>query len=385
MFKNCPIETSLSNSDVNIDNKIRSNLFSWQGQFSPQLIETLLINYGSINNVVFDPFLGSGTVLFESALLGLSASGCEINPAAVSFSKVYELVNQPKVDVLKSLTLIESILYPFLIEEQHIEELQKVLLQEVKTINKSSHIILMALIIGLDFGEKLINAKRCAVVWETLKQNINKLPHSGKKLRCYHSDSRKSPLLNDSVDLVITSPPYINVFNYHQKYRKSVESTGINVLKVAKSEIGSNRKFRPNRFLTVVQYSMDMFQVFEELTRVCKADAKLIFIVGRESNVKKTAFKNADLISQIANVSGFCLMGKQERVFKNKFGELIYEEILRFTPKKEKHTNSVESAREIGRSALKRALLYCDESVAPELREALEKSKEISTSPFLEA
>ena len=68
----------------------------------------MLTNYDSENSVVFDPFLGSGTVLFECALLGLESSGCEINPAAISFAKIYELINQPKNAVSESLTIVEE-------------------------------------------------------------------------------------------------------------------------------------------------------------------------------------------------------------------------------------------------------------------------------------
>ena len=46
---------------LDIDNKVRSNLFAWNGQFSPQFIETLLEKYSSPSDTVFDPFLGSGT------------------------------------------------------------------------------------------------------------------------------------------------------------------------------------------------------------------------------------------------------------------------------------------------------------------------------------
>ncbi len=37
----------LSGSDLNIDLKTRSNLLPWRGQFSPQLIESLLLSYTS--------------------------------------------------------------------------------------------------------------------------------------------------------------------------------------------------------------------------------------------------------------------------------------------------------------------------------------------------
>ena len=64
-----------------------------------------------------------------------------------------------------------------------------------------------------------------------------------------------------AVDLVITSPPYINVFNYHQNYRAILEVLGFDLLKVAESEIGQPAKNRANRFRTVVQYTLNFDQI----------------------------------------------------------------------------------------------------------------------------
>ena len=100
------ITENLSADLVNIDVKMRSNMFTWRGQFSPQLIEAILSSYADESEFVFDPFLGSGTVLSEAARLGLSASGCEINTAAVAFAKTYELINKPKIKVSQALDKI---------------------------------------------------------------------------------------------------------------------------------------------------------------------------------------------------------------------------------------------------------------------------------------
>src|SRR3989339_1709508 len=78
---------------LDIEDKKRSNLFAWRGQFSPQLIECLLDAYCLPESVILDPFAGSGTVLFEAAAMSLSAYGFEVNPAAWSFSKLYEFAN----------------------------------------------------------------------------------------------------------------------------------------------------------------------------------------------------------------------------------------------------------------------------------------------------
>jgi tRNA G10 N-methylase Trm11 len=390
MLKNQKLSLSLPESVVNIEEKSRSNLFTWRGQFSPQLIESLLKAYAHPNSKIFDPFLGSGTVLYEAGLLGLSAAGCEINPAAISFAKIYELVNTEKkyrdisigyVDKFVSMYTTDLPLLP----TRPITEFESHLLklhQECK--NNVSKTILNALIVGLDFGVKNTDLKRVLNVWGGLRSNIESLPFSTKSLECFEADARKAPVKDNTFDVVVTSPPYINVFNYHQNYRKSVELLGVDVLSVARSEIGSNRKFRGNRFLTVVQYCMDMAQVFEETKRVCKEGANIIFIVGRESNVKKTAFYNADILKEVAAKCGLTLEGQQHRVFGNKFGKSIYEEILRFAiSKKEKNFRAAEQARTIGIDALIMASTNAAQEVKAELLDAIEKAKEIQHSPYL--
>ena len=72
---------------LDIEDKRRTNLFTWRGQFSPQLVENLLLAYCPRDATVLDPFCGSGTVLYECGYLGLQAVGCELNPAAWILSR----------------------------------------------------------------------------------------------------------------------------------------------------------------------------------------------------------------------------------------------------------------------------------------------------------
>ena len=61
---------------------------------------------------------------------------------------------------------------------------------------------------------------------------------------------------------------------------------------------------------------MDLAEVFIELKRVCKPTAKIFLIVGRESNVRRTAFKNAELISSVLELAGFDVVGEQDDVLQ---------------------------------------------------------------------
>ena len=79
----------MDQSKLNVSTKTRANLFNWRGQFTPELIEYLLDCYASPDDVVVDPFAGSGTVLLESARRQLDAHGFEINPAAYTMAKFY--------------------------------------------------------------------------------------------------------------------------------------------------------------------------------------------------------------------------------------------------------------------------------------------------------
>ncbi len=53
---------SIPRESLDLDDKERSNLLPWNGQFSPQLVEVLLRTFSSPGNRICDPFLGSGTV-----------------------------------------------------------------------------------------------------------------------------------------------------------------------------------------------------------------------------------------------------------------------------------------------------------------------------------
>jgi DNA modification methylase len=390
--------TAISQATLNIKDKSRTNLFAWRGQFSPQLIESLLSAYGKNASHIFDPFVGSGTTLYEAARFGKAATGTEVNPAAFSFSRIYKFSNlqtklrDEKIAQLDEL-LIENLAkaLPLFGGEKDISEILRNLYFSSE-ISKDKYIkdLFEALIVRLDIYKNKLTPEYVLNTWSKIKTIVDSLPFSLEPVNSYLSDARCTPLKEDTVDFVVTSPPYINVFNYHQNYRRSVEMLGWDVLSVAKSEIGANRKFRSNRFLTVVQYCMDMAQVFIELLRVCQNYSKLIFIVGRESNVRKTAFYNAELLKTIAvELLDIEFVQQQHRVFKNKFGKNIFEELIHLKiNRKYRHIKldeTVNLARTVGVAALKKALEYAPSESKTDLEDAIEKSQTVKYSPIFNA
>ena len=132
---------------------------------------------------------------------------------------------------------------------------------------------------------------------------------------------------------------------------------------------------------------MDISHVIYQLRRVCKPNSKIIFIVGRKSNVRKTSFRNAKLLKEVFKSQGFILEGSQERVFKNKFGKSIYEEILRFSCGKSLVDNleqGIDKARKISVKFLKENLKSCSDEVRSDISNAIENSNKVECSKLAE-
>jgi len=385
-----PLERDL----LDIANKTRSNLFAWRGQFSPQLVDALITNYAPPGATILDPFAGSGAVLCEAARLGFPAVGTEINPAAISLARLYELANMPLnerrallEDLHQSLKDTLSPALPLFERSDH--NYQRPRLPEAilallnRTDRRESRHVLEALLILLDVGRYKPNSARLRQKWNTLRESIEGLPYCELPIRTLLADCRVLPLHESAVGFVVTSPPYINVFNYHQQYRRSAEILGCDLLAVARSEIGSNRKHRGNRFLTVVQYCLDMARALGELRRVCRTGAQMILVVGRESNVRKTPFFNADIIETLAtDCVGLSCPLRQERVFTNRFGQRIFEDVLHFI-NVGGSSRELVSPRRVAYYALKSALARAPRESVADLRTAMESVDEVKESPLL--
>ena len=383
-YKNTNIDyNSIPQDLLNISNKCKSNPLPWNGQFSPQLVQVLLHEYANKNDFIFDPFLGSGTVLLESGEYGVKAIGTEINYAAVCLSKIYELINTNLSERIFLLNNLDNqFKETFIFKNSNpIIEIKKIL---EKTSNEKSKTILRAFIILIDLYKEKFTVKWFEQKWHKIMDIVNSLPVSKKEIFVLNEDARETSILDSSTSFVITSPPYINVFNYHQQYRSSAEFLNGSVLPVAQAEIGSNRKHRSNRLYTVIQYCMDISKVFEEINRVCKNGSHIIFIVGRESSVRKTAFYNGEIISELATrINGLHFISRQERVFTNRFGLRIFEDILHFKSTKQKTEKISEKARKIGLEILESVKKYAPSETIDDINDAIIKAESIVFSPIM--
>ena len=366
-------KTKISNgvvnqSDLDLDHDRNHNLFTYKGQFSPDLINNLIRNYAPKNSLVLDPFCGCGTVLFEAAKQNHSAIGIDINPAGILMaesSRFHNLNKKQRLNIFnKTKKLVETI------PSFKSPTFEKLLVEKI--VNQTNKYIKNLLINSYLKYSTSRKSKGKILFQKILEEHITliqSLPYSRKEYKVFHSD--------------VTSPPYINVFNYHQHYRNITEEFGFNALNIAKSEFGSNRKNRQNRFLTVIQYIFDMTETMNQLKSYLKKDGRFIIVIGRQSKVRGVSFRNDLIIGVISLILGYNIDLHQERKFKNQYGEVIYEDILHFKKSNDSldydKSKLLNLAEYVLREAMKEKI---DSDIINDVELALESLKKTETSPL---
>lgn len=386
----------LEQTMLDVSQKSRSNIFNWRGQFTPQLIEYLLDIFASHSSIIVDPFCGSGTVLLESAAKQIRSLGCEINPAAYAMSKFVSLGNLKSDQRMRLFKGVHDKVFRLtkFCNDMPLFEMSDTFRQKYKNLlnfaaglfsaMEGKRELLLALIILMraeSNGRGILTDalhKACMVV----REDLCNLPFSENKIIVELCDARMiHEKCRASADLIITSPPYINVFNYHQNFRALLEVIGFDLLKIAESEIGSNRKNRGNRFRTVVQYALDMEQCLISFALTLRNKGTLILVVGHESNVRGIPFSNSGILREIAISLGcFHLKGERHRVFVNRFGKHIREDILILSFSGNDPVRG--ASRKIAEKHLKEALSNADGDPRDDIITALSDITTISASPI---
>ena len=387
----------LDQEKLDVTTKIKSNLFNWRGQFTPQFVEYILQIFTKPGDQILDPFSGSGTVLQESARLKRAAIGFEINPSAYAMSRFFAFCN---------MSFAERDIFCDSFELKLKSQLSNLNGQKIYVANSEYRQAYSSLLnFGIKFNEIIDDKQERIFLLNILfqsekdkalsvkdsiyksflytKKSLLGLPYSELLIRSVLKDARTVCYdLENQIDFILTSPPYINVFNYHQNYRAIIETFRFDILKVAHSEFGSNRKNRGNRFKTVIQYCLDMEIALNSFWKALKPNGKMVLVLGRESNVRGIPFYNGQLIIEILEKSGgFSTIKTSERKFTNKFGINIKEDII-IAEKQPTSKVNFNNGKSISLTHLKEGLPKSSGDVAFDINDAIKTIDKVEPSPF---
>ncbi len=296
----------------------RLHEISYRACFKPQLPRFFIERLTTIGDVVMDPFMGRGTTLLEAALLDRCPAGNDINP--LSRMLIRPRLNPPrqgeveerleKMDLTGNVETWEDLLTFYhpetLLEVTHLRRL----LLERQTNGTLDHIdewirmIAVNRLTGHSNGffsvyslppnqavsiqsQKRINERRNQVPPKrdiksliskksaNLLKSISETDRSALASRAPDarlttgSADQLEGFASESVDLVVTSPPFLNIVNYATDNWLRCWFTGIESGDVEVLMSGSTR-----------QWTIFMARVFRELARVLKASGHIAFEVG---------------------------------------------------------------------------------------------------------
>jgi len=151
-------------------------------------------------------------------------------------------------------------------------------------------------------------------------------------------DARATKLAPRSVDLVVTSPPYLNAIDYLRCSKFSLVWMGYSVKDLGKlrtqsvgSEAGMGGSYDAGDVSTIIdelgvrnrmplrqqallaRYVSDMREAVAEVGRILVPSGSAIYVVG-ENTVRGTYVRNSAIVSAVAELSGLVLKERRVRV-----------------------------------------------------------------------
>lgn len=293
-------------------------IYPYKGKFHPQMIRALLnIIKMKKDETLLDPFVGSGTAILEAQLLGINGIGIDISPLCVLISKV-------KTESINAIDEIEKYKRLYLYKESG----KKTDNERVKNFYKVAEMMAHSdqSRRGRNFETSYINdaLKMLASVedYDKAKKQLNlKLG----KTKIIQGDTRKIDLKNESVDGIITSPPYSIALNYVANDAHSLQALGYDLNQIKEDFIGV-RGSGLNKFKL---YDEDMEKAYSEMYRVLKKDRYCVIIIGNVS-FQGQEIDTAQNVIDYCEKIGFKTIKKIEKIIYGLYNVMQKEYILIF-------------------------------------------------------
>ena len=338
----------------------------YPAKFIPQIVSRLAEQYTKKGDLIVDPFGGCGTTLIESKVLSRRSVGVDINPVAVlitqakttsleptiveeQFLILKEKINDFKENTKSKAPKHERIDYWFKpIEKEKLAflfgEISKIKDKDVKNFFYCGFSnILKNCSVWMQKSNKPIRDKEkkpadpfviFARQMKAMMRGNDSFTNILRDKECletpctvHKSDARKIPLEDNSVNLVVTSPPYVTSYEYadlHQlttlwfEYTESLSDFRKQFIGTAyhsKKEIYLNSKIAEsisNELLEkdkkianeVATYFSEMAQVFEEMKRILKPGGIISIVIGNTS-LRGVEILNAEVFTEQLQGIGF--------------------------------------------------------------------------------
>ncbi|MGB3914591.1 MAG: DNA methyltransferase [Dethiobacteria bacterium] len=297
---------------------------SYRACFKPQLPRFFITRLTGENDLVYDPFMGRGTTVIEAALLNRVPVGCDINPLSQILTnprlnppEIVEIQERlQSIDLQKPQEIWDDLLVFYHPETlRSITNLREYLLKkekygEIDRVDAWIRMVATNRLTGHSRGffsvytlppnqavsvdsQRKINEKRSqtppwrdvkAIILRKSRSLLRKLKRSEATLlqsiftrtRLITSSADHTPEIQDNtVNLVVTSPPFLDVVDYHQDnwlrcWFNGIDTGGVNIWHLSNPGAWQEK----------------MTDLFKELKRILVPGGYVAFEVGEVRNGK---------------------------------------------------------------------------------------------------
>ena len=265
-------------------------LFPYRGKFHPQLIKGLLNILGiEKGETILDPMAGSGTANVEAALMGINSVACDVSPFCQFMIKVkYESLT---IDLksLETTSFDNKKLFDFFKQGNVLQRIAEIKDREKQ---KLYNLAFLAWLDALGYSKRVVRSNHeqlfekvllryVETVKSTLQNPYYNQSEIGKVEILPNSEALNLKLPTESMDCVITSPPYSFAIDYVENDKDQLEFLGYDTKELKNKLIGLKGKNKTER---LNNYFDDMDKVCAEISRVLKKNKYFCMIIGSNTN-----------------------------------------------------------------------------------------------------
>ena len=290
----------------------------YPAKFTVDLALEYINKYTKEGDVVYDPFVGSGTTLLAASFLHRKGYGTDINHIAILISKG-KLLKFNKQEILYLKNFIVSF------ENNYKDWVKTVIPYKYPNVEHwfcQNSILVLSLILEKlcalgNENEKVFIKLVTSAIINTISNQDSDTRYAAiekpnltieriasifiKKYRallalieefneCDNWNEQCIPLLldskecstflgKDSVDLILTSPPYINTYDYYLYHKHRMNWLGYDVKYSMNTEIGSRREFSSLKH-PEEKFSNDLQKIFASCNKILKPNGKIVLVIG---------------------------------------------------------------------------------------------------------
>lgn len=403
-FDNIPVNKAWAFENYRSTEQWTHGYHRYPAKFLPNVVKKLIESYAQDNALIADLFSGCGTTLVESKVHGIKSIGTDINPIATLITRVKTTPIMPstlltqynnlvvqfnKFDESKliNITAHKRLDYWFRPEEkfkiaylyQLVNNIQDITIKEFFFVAISHILKNCSWWLQSSTKPQKDPNKRIANPFEVFKAHCEYMMRGNKRfydilydkgflnVECdiREEDARKTSINNDSVDIIITSPPYVTSYEYadiHQltgywmKYFSDIKSfrklfigtsySGNNTIETSESKLGNKivkELFERNKRIAfdVANYFSSMQLVAKEMFRILKKHGYACIVIGN-TTLRDVHIKSSEVFYDFLTKAGFKKIDIIKRNIPNKLMPTLRDKITgRFTTLDNKDCNLI--------------------------------------------